>query len=588
MKKIFFILLLSIFLIWCSKDKKIEEKTENWTSKIEVTNSWNTEKISKNEEKVDLKSLRIELSNCGNYLNNNFDLYYNYEKFLEKVNPEKIEIYSCYIKYENKIFQYWEKIAEIDEKTFEILTKEDYLSTFTFKDKNFVYFEWKKQENIDVKTFEKIDKLFYKDKNWVYKDYRAFTEKSELLKINWIDKDSFEFVWWFWEDIYKDKNGIFIEDNKRDENWTITEINLKKIENIDFASFEKLNENYSKDKNGIYSFDNDGFKKIEWIDLNSYKIIWKFLLDKENVFIWDKKSVSFKVSDFTEENIKFLKEKNENDLFFIEYNEDLKNIYKNIDKITFKALNQYSRNQDFYWSKDKNWVYLYNYKNLKKIEGADPESIELYFKNYQIVKDKNFEYDFETGEKIKDLKTNKYFELKWENKYKSLEPIWKDYYRDENFIYYGYDAEKLENNDLKTFEIIGENLTKDKNWIYYKNKKIDADKDSFEYINSTISKDKNFIYFINRETINREANLTKIENIDIKTFEKLNDEYFKDKNNIYAIDWYNSKFFKIEWVDYNSFKIINLGYAKDKNNFYYYWEIIKDEKELEELKKEGN
>ena len=184
-----------------------------------------------------------------------------------------------------------------------------------------------------------------------------------------------------------------------------------------------------------------------------------------------------------------------------------------IDKATFQEI-------DSGYSKDKNSVYVRENKGWKKLEGLDPNTFEL-VSNYGSVymKDKNGVYVL--GGDSDNLK-----------------------------------LEKLPYRDGKTFEVMDQLYSKDKNNIYYKGERIvGVDIPTFEKIDKYVySKDKNNIYFRGR----------KISGVDKNTFKKIDElQYSKDKNNIY----YGNK--KIEGVDRNTFEVINDYYSKDKNSVYY-------------------
>ena len=184
-----------------------------------------------------------------------------------------------------------------------------------------------------------------------------------------------------------------------------------------------------------------------------------------------------------------------------------------IDKATFQEI-------DSGYSKDKNSVYVRENRGWKKLEGLDPNTFEL-VSNYGSVylKDKNGVYVI-SGDSD-NLK-----------------------------------LEKLPYRDGKTFEVMDQLYSRDKNNIYYKGERIiGVDIPTFEKIDKYVySKDKNNIYFRGR----------KISGVDKNTFKKIDElQYSKDKNNIY----YGNK--KIEGVDRNTFEVINDYYSKDKNSVYY-------------------
>ena len=154
-----------------------------------------------------------------------------------------------------------------------------------------------------------------------------------------------------------------------------------------------------------------------------------------------------------------------------------------IDKATFQEI-------DSGYSKDKNSVYVRENRGWKKLEGLDPNTFEL-VSNYGSVylKDKNGVYVI-SGDSD-NLK-----------------------------------LEKLPYRDGKTFEVMDQLYSRDKNNIYYKGERIiGVDIPTFEKIDKYVySKDKNNIYFRGR----------KISGVDKNTFKKIDElQYSKDKNNLY-------------------------------------------------------
>ena len=102
------------------------------------------------------------------------------------------------------------------------------------------------------------------------------------------------------------------------------------------------------------------------------------------------------------------------------------------------------------------------------------------------------------------------------------------YYRTENGL------EKLQNADVKTFEIFKESISfgRDKNNVYYLGDKLNKiDPKTFEVVEGygiTIFKDKNGVYFLNGEKF------VKINGADIDSFEvTMRGKYGKDRSNVY-------------------------------------------------------
>ena len=226
----------------------------------------------------------------------------------------------------------------------------------------------------------------------------------------------------------------------------------------------------------------------------------------------------------------------------------------NADVKSFKVI-------DGIYAKDKYAVYRYgNY-----IIGADPQTfIPL---NHGFSKDKNniYRYNWIVG----GIDKNTFKVLNQDEN----EDKYGIYFSDKNGIYFIKVWErnpysKLEDIDIKTFEVLKNGYAKDKNNIYYNSFIIEeADMNSFEILSSDFSKDKNYFYFDGG----------KIKNIDVKTvkfFEKSFDSkyYLKDKNGVYIIDTVSEKYkiTKLKSADIETFEILKEGYTKDKNSLYFY------------------
>ena len=257
---------------------------------------------------------------------------------LNGANPKTFEIFDNYAKDDKNVYIYGNKLDGIEAKTFEALSDE------IVKDKNGLYFleadienesfeikvQKLKLDGIDLRSFGSVDgsDYYYKDKNSIYykkndslskiknADVKTFETLSEYpgyyakdknnvyfkgINLEKIDSKSFEIMQ---NNFVKDKNGVYIiEENENDKNIKIISINEK----IDFESFEKAEEgyniddgNYYKDKNNIYYVDENGFKKLEGADVNSFERI-KFTYyykDKNSIYINGKKLENFEAKYF--------------------------------------------------------------------------------------------------------------------------------------------------------------------------------------------------------------------------------------------------------------------------------------------------
>jgi hypothetical protein len=193
------------------------------------------------------------------------------------------------------------KIEGADSETFKVISESDesYLA-----DKNFVYFYGSKLENADVNTFELLDFGYAKDKNSVY-------FSGDSTKMEGVEAESFQVLNEYYT---KDKNAVYF--GAGDYMWSIQQVKnvdvetfetidgqafyakdknniyfsdggaiAKVIENTDPQTFEVLGNNYSKDKNSVYSKD----KLMPNADLDSFKLLkHHYAKDEANVYYGDK------------------------------------------------------------------------------------------------------------------------------------------------------------------------------------------------------------------------------------------------------------------------------------------------------------
>lgn len=151
---------------------------------------------------------------------------------------------------------------------------------------------------------------------------------------------------------------------------------------------------------------------------------------------------------------------------------------------------------------------------------------------------------------------------------------------------------EIENVDVGSFEILSENISKDKNNIYYRYYKLgDIDSKNFKILDRYHFTDGKYIFYISQDELGFES-FHIIRDVDIKTYKIIDKFYSKDKNNVFYEDsiiegadpknfvkinsFYSKdksnvyyKNFVIKEADLNSFKILNNGYSKDKNNIYW-------------------
>lgn len=403
--------------------------------------------------------------------------------------------------------------------------------TYTFADykliNEFVYYNETKIQDANIEYFKVYENGcassdfyidYYKGKKLT--DYQKFKSKDqEFIKnrcfiYNYPEMDKFDII----EDIesfekindvyYKDKNGIYY----------ISDIQVHKINIADLGTFIVLNQNdYAKDKNHAYY---DG-KIIESADPQSFEFInGKYTKDKNHVFYYDE-------------------------------------IIFGANPKTFKLVeNSFYKNIEAYDGKDNNNIYI----NGVLVDGVDVNAFEIIKGSY--VKDKDSVY-YENAEiQNADVATFEVVEYK--------------YSKDANFVYYG--DEIIENADSSTFQVVEfyrlftyidgrtkntllDGYAKDKNHVYYNGKIIeDVDASSFEILDYFhYTKDKNHVYLYRNQII---------ENADAKSFKVLGDRHAKDKNYIY----HTGKI--IEGADHNSFEEIDWDLSKDKNYVYHFGTIV--------------
>ena len=141
---------------------------------------------------------------------------------------------------------------------------------------------------------------------------------------------------------------------------------------------------------------------------------------------------------------------------------------------------------------------------------------------------------------------------------------WGRYYRKDGQIFLkGKIDQKLENIDVPTFSPNGKytDFAQDKNGFYFFGERLLVDNKTFELLSNTHSKDKNGVYY----------GVHTLEGSDPKTFEIINHSiygqtpYSKDKNSVFY------QWMKIEEADPKTFQVLDdAGHSKDKAWYYLY------------------
>ena len=459
------------------KDDKNLYKLEDKLSSYFSSNEIKTKKVS--IDGLDVKSFKV--------LENNKDSYFDY--YVDKSN--------VYIDKDNL-----EKITGADRNSFEIL------GYSIARDKNNVYNKGEKLGNIDIASFKYFD-------NWIAKDKNRVFYMDERKDIKNADAKTFERMG---ESYYfRDKNNVFaLKNDYSDSNYNLV---LEMSKNIDRSSFDILNAEFGKDKNGVYYFG----EKIDGISSNNAKVVeelgdydYIFQSGNDHYLVTVNAGNSYdKSDDNTKEKFKI---KKINGL--------------NIDYDTFKYFEMY----DLY--KDKNNFYYHSDNDLKKIKSdIDVKSAEKMIELRDFIKDKNNIYYFSDGklEKINlkiDVNNLEYLD--------DGNSVFSSYLRDGKNVYFvndeGGKVKIVKNVDKNTFKVVNGNYGVDSKNVYYLGEKLDfVGLDGLKIFGEYYLKDKNSVYEISMND-NDKVKVKPIKNlnIDVATFEDIfNEGLFKDKNAVY-------------------------------------------------------
>ena len=459
------------------KDDKNLYKLEDKLSSYFSSNEIKTKKVS--IDGLDVKSFKV--------LENNKDSYFDY--YVDKSN--------VYIDKDNL-----EKITGADRNSFEIL------GYSIARDKNNVYNKGEKLGNIDIASFKYFD-------NWIAKDKNRVFYMDERKDIKNADAKTFERMG---ESYYfRDKNNVFaLKNDYSDSNYNLV---LEMSKNIDRSSFDILNAEFGKDKNGVYYFG----EKIDGISSNNAKVVeelgdydYIFQSGNDHYLVTVNAGNSYdKSDDNTKEKFKI---KKINGL--------------NIDYDTFKYFEIY----DLY--KDKNNFYYHSDNDLKKIKSdIDVKSAEKMIELRDFIKDKNNIYHFSDGklEKINlkiDVNNLEYLD--------DGNSVFSSYLRDGKNVYFVNDEDGkikiVKNVDKNTFKVVNGNYGVDSKNVYYLGEKLDfVGLDGLKIFGEYYLKDKNSVYEISMND-NDKVKVKPIKNlnIDVATFEDIfNEGLFKDKNAVY-------------------------------------------------------
>ena len=453
------------------KDDKNLYKLEDDLSSYFLSNEIKTKKVS--IDGLDVKSFKV--------LENNKDYYFNY--YVDKSN--------VYLDKDNL-----EKITGADRNSFEIL------GYSIARDKNNVYKKGEKLGNIDIASFKYFENGIAKDKNRVF----YMDERKDIKNV---DAKTFERMG---ESYYfRDKNNIFaLKNDYSDSSYNLV---LEMSKNIDRSSFDILNNEFGKDKNGVYYFG----EKIDGISSNNAKVV-EALGNSDYILQSGNDHYLMTVNE---------KDSDNNERFEIKKIDSL-----DIDFDTFK----YFEMSDLY--KDKNSFYYHSDNDLKKIKSdIDVKSAEKVLKLNDFIKDKSNLYYYSNGkiEKINlkiDVNNLEYLD--------DGNSTFSNYLRDGKNVYF-VDNERgkvkiLKNVDRNTFKVVNGNYGVDSKNVYYLGEKLDfVGLDGLKIFGEYYLKDKNSVYEISMND-NDKVKVKPIKNlnIDVATFEDIfNEGLFKDKNAVY-------------------------------------------------------
>ena len=402
------------------------------------------------------------------------------------------------------------KITGADRNSFEIL------GYSIARDKNNVYNEGEKLENVDIASFKYFDYGIAKDKNRVfYIDRHKDIENADAKTFERMGESYY----------FRDKNNVFaLKNDYSDSNYNS---GLEVLKNIDRNSFDILNNEIGKDKNGIYYFG----KKIDGIPSNNAKIVEE-LGDNDYIL---KNGKDYYLITVNAGNSYYESNGDEKEKFKIRKINGL-----NIDYNTFKYFEIY----DLY--KDKNSFYYHSDNDLKKIKSdINIQSAEKMIELNDFIKDKNNLYYYSNGkiEKINlkiDVNNLEYLD--------DGNSTFSNYLRDGKNIYF-VDNERgkvkiVKNVDRNTFKVVNGNYGVDSKNVYYLGEKLAfVGLDGLKIFNEGYLKDKKNVYEISVND-NDEVKVKPIKNlnIDVATFEDIfGGLNYKDKNSVYYVDENNGE-----------------------------------------------
>ena len=284
---------------------------------------------------------------------------------------------------------------------------------------------------------------------------------------------------------------------------------------IDKATFQEIDASYSKDKNGVYVWENRGWKKLEGLD-----------------------PVTFEIINISGSARRYLKDKN--GIYSIIYSMDGdsdKLVLENLpyDPQTYEVINQL-------YSKDKNNIYY----NDKKIEGVDKNTFELTYDFGSVVngyysKDKNNVYYENKKLKGIDVKT-----------FKKISRLV------DNFLI----------EDKNGFYIVEE----DGSIAPIDSKEVDIENLSQLAIKTNLYHDKDSMYFVKNHKLVKIKDAPKVDPYNLSTY---NDKYINKYDIVYYLDTNEGAFKKLEKAESHQFRAYgDTEYAKGKKSVYFKGKVL--------------
>ena len=338
---------------------------------------------------------------------------------------------------------------------------------------------------------------------------------------------------------------------------------------IDKATFQEIDATYSKDKNGVYVWENRGWKKLEELDPITFQIInvsgsvRQYLKDKNGIYFIDGDSDNLVLEKLPYDSQTF-------EVINKLYTRDKNNIYYSGRKIIGADLSTFQIGSDGF-SKDKNNIYLEG----KRILGIDKDTVKIIELPY--IEDKNNVYY--RNKKIEGADKNT-FELTYDFK-----SVVNNYYsKDKNNVY--YENKKLKGIDVKTFKkinrLVDNFLIEDKNGFYIvekdgsiapiDGKEVDIENLSQLAIKTNLYHDKDSMYFVKNHKLVKIKDAPKVDPYNLSTY---NDKYINKYDVVYYLDTDEGAFKKLEKAESHEFRAYgDTEYAKGRRNVYFKGKVL--------------